>query len=186
MKTADELTQNEKFTTAKKIRAGIVEEQEWVIAIAKKMGVPNRTDLGYRALIAVLHSVRDKLNLQQVFQLSSYLPLSIRGIYFEGYDPENVKVMIFNNQLLLSYRSRMGPGNSIYFEKYLDRYGKNKINGEELLEIIREKLVEVKVVNPDIAFQAVMEVMYENIPSEDSKVNNIINLLDMDAEFLTQ
>ncbi len=186
MKTGNNFYKKEKSNIAKKMKAGIEEEQEWVIAIAKKMGVPGRIDLGYRALIAVLHSVRDKLNLQQVFQLSSYLPFSIRGIYFEGYDPENVKVMIFNNQLLLSYRSRMGPGNSIYFEKYLDRYGKNKINGEELLEIIRENLKEVKAVNPDIAFQAVIEVMFEKIPTEDAKVNNIINLLDMDAEFLTQ
>lgn len=186
MNTVNNLSQNKKSNTAKKIRARIAEEQDWVKAIAEKMGEPVRTDLAYRALIIVLHTVRDKLNLQQVFQLSGYLPLSIRGIYFEGYDPENVKVMIYNNQLLMSFRKRMGPWNGMYFEKYLDRYGKNVINGEELLEVIREKLKEVKAVNPDLAFQAVMEVMYEKIPYEDAKVNNIINILDLNVEFQTQ
>ena len=185
MKTGNNLSLNKKSNIAKNIKAGIKEEQEWVKTIAKKMGVPGRTDLAYRALIAVLHSVRDKLDLQQVFQLSAYLPLSIRGIYFEGYDPENVKVMIYNNQLLMSYRNRMGPRNSTYFESYLDRYGKEKINGEELTESIREKLKPVKAVNPDIAFQAVMEVVYDRIPFQDEKVNNIINLLDLNAEFQT-
>lgn len=186
MKIGNNLSRSEKLNTAKKIKAGIEEEQDWVKDIANRMGVPDRTDLAYRALIAVLHSIRDKLDLQQVFQLSAYLPLCIRGIYFEGYDPENVKVMIYNNQLLISFRSRMGPRNGMYFEDYLDRNGKNKINVEELLDTVREKLNAVESVDPDIAFQAVMEVMYEKIPSEDAKVNNIMNLLDLNTELQTQ
>ncbi len=186
MNIDNNLSLNEKSNTAKKIKEGIEEEQDWVKAIAKKMGMPDRTDLAYKALIAVLHSIRDRLDLQQVFQLSAYLPLSIRGIYFEGYDPENVKVIIYNNQLLMSFRSRMGPRNGMYFEDYLELYGKKKINGEELLETIREKLKTVKEVKADIAIQAVMEVMYEKIPFEDAKVNNVINLLDQNAEYQTR
>lgn len=184
MKIGNNLSLNKKSNASKKIKAGIEEELNWVKSIAKKMGLPSRTDLAYRALFIVLHSIRDKLNLQQVFQLSAYLPLSIRGIYFEGYDPENVNVMIYNKQLLLKFRSRMGPQNGVYFENYLDRFGKNKINGEELLEIIREKLRADTEINPEIAFQAVMDVMYEKIPFEDAKVSNIINLLDLDAELV--
>ena len=186
MKTGNYFYVNGKSKTAKKIKAGVEEEQEWVNMIAAKMGVPGRKDLAYGALIAVLHSIRDQLNLQQVFQLSAFLPLTIRGIYFEGYDPENVKVMIYNNQLLMSFRSRMGPWNGMYFEKYLDRYGKNVINGEELIETIREKLKEVKALSPDIAFQSVMEVIHEKIPFEDVKVDNLINLMDLNTEFQTQ
>lgn len=162
------------------------EEQDWVIEIANRMGLPGRTDLAYRALIAVLHSVRDNLNLQKVFQLAAFFPLSIRGIYFEGYDPENVKVMIYNNQLLMSFRKRMGPCNGNYFEKYLDQYGNDKINGEELIETIREKLKPANGVNPDLAFQAVVQVMYEKIPFENANANNLRNLMDLNAEFQIQ
>ncbi|MEX1011470.1 MAG: hypothetical protein WDZ29_05350 [Balneolaceae bacterium] len=154
--------------------------------IAKKLGNPGRTDLAYRALIAVLHSIRDSLNLQKVFQLSAFFPLSIRGIYFEGYDPENVKVIIYNNQLLMSFRKRMGPCNGSYFEKYLDQHGNEKIKSEELIETIREKLKPENGVNPDLAFQAVMQVMYEKIPFENAKVYNLKNLMDLNGEFHIQ
>ena len=183
MKSGKKLSLNRKSNSAKKIKAGIMEELDWIKIIAKKMGVPGRTDLAYRALIAVLHSIRDNLDLQQVFLLSAYLPFCIRGVYFEGYDPDNVKVMIYNNQLLMSFRSRMGPRNGMYFEDYLDRNGKNKIDVEELLETIREKLDTVNTINPEVAFQAVLEVMYEKIPYEDAQVNSIINLLDLNTEF---
>lgn len=181
----NDIVLNKKSKTVKNIKAGIEEEQNWVKEIATKMGIPGRTDLAYIALFAVLHSLRDKLDLQQIFQLSAHLPISIRGIYFEGYDPEKVKVIIYNNQLLMSYRNRMGPSNSRYFENYLNRNGTEKINGEELTESIREKLKPVKGINPDLAFQAVMEVLYDKIPFEDANVNNIKNLMDMNVEFQT-
>ena len=162
------------------------EELVWMKAIASKMDIPGRTDLAYIALIAVLHSLRDKLDLQQIFQLSAYLPLKIRGIYFEGYDPEKVEVIIYNNKLLISYRNRMGPSNSRYFENYLNRNGTEKINGEELTETIREKLKPINGINPDRAFKAVIEVIFENIPYEDTNVNNIKNLVDLNMGFQTQ
>lgn len=186
MKTIKNLFLDKKYNGLDNIKAGMEEEQDWVKEIAIKMGTPDRTELAYKALIAVLHSVRDKLDLQQVFHLSAYLPLSIRGIYFEGYDPENVKVIIYNNHLLMSFRNRMGPRNGRYFEDYLDRYGKKKINGHELIETIRDKLKSAKGVNPDLAFQAVMEVMYEKIPVEGLNVHHIKSLMDLDTEFQVQ
>ena len=185
MKIDDNIFINEKKNTSKNIKSGIEEEQDWVKSIAQKMGVPGRTDLACKALIAVLHFVRDNLDLKQIFQLSAYLPLNIRGIYFEGYDPDNVKVMIYNNQLLISFRERMGPKNSRDFENYLDRAGKKQIDREDLVKTIRGRLKTFKEINPDIAFQAVMEVMYEKIPFEDPKVSNIINVVDLNSEFKT-
>jgi len=183
MKIKDDLFLDKKNSALEKIKTRIEEERDWVIEIANKMDTPGRTELAFKVLIAVLHSIRDQLNLQQVFYLSEYLPLCIRGIYFEGYDPENVKVIIYNNQLLISFRNRMGPCNSKYFEDHLDRYCKKKINFNELLESIQEKLEPIEEVNPGMAFQAVMEVIYEKLPIEDPKVNQLKNLMDLDAEF---
>ncbi|MCC5907572.1 MAG: DUF2267 domain-containing protein [Balneolaceae bacterium] len=183
MKLENDLILEKKYSVLEKMKIGIEKEQDWIIEIANKMGKPGRSELAYKVLFAVLHSIRDQLNLQQVFYLSSYLPISIRGIYFEGYDPENVKVIIYNNQLLISFRNRMGPCNSKYFEDYLDRCCKKKIKGKELMESIQEKLKPIEEVKPDLAFQAVMEVIYEKIPIEDLKVSHINNLMDQDAEF---
>ena len=41
----------------------------------------------YTALSAVLHSLRDRLTVNEAAQLASELPMLIRGLYYEGYKP---------------------------------------------------------------------------------------------------
>jgi uncharacterized protein (DUF2267 family) len=41
----------------------------------------------YRVLRAFLHALRDHLSVDEAAHLSAQLPIFIRGIYYEGYDP---------------------------------------------------------------------------------------------------
>src|ERR1700716_965562 len=41
----------------------------------------------YRALRAILHALRDRLTVDEVAQLAAQLPMLIRGLYYEGWDP---------------------------------------------------------------------------------------------------
>jgi uncharacterized protein (DUF2267 family) len=42
---------------------------------------------GYLSLRAVLHALRDRLTVQESAQFAAQLPIFIRGIYYEGWNP---------------------------------------------------------------------------------------------------
>ncbi len=46
----------------------------------------------YHALRAVLHTLRDRLSVDEAAQLSAQLPLLVRGVFFEGWHPAHKPV----------------------------------------------------------------------------------------------
>jgi uncharacterized protein (DUF2267 family) len=56
---------------------------------------------GYLALRAVLHTLRDRLTTQEVAQLGAQLPIFIRGIYYEGWNPAQTPVKSRGKELFL-------------------------------------------------------------------------------------
>ncbi len=52
-------------------------------------------------LRAVLHQVRDRLSVEEAVDLSAQLPLLVRGIYFEGWQPAHVPHKVHSKQAFL-------------------------------------------------------------------------------------
>ena len=44
----------------------------------------------YLSLRSVLHALRDRLTIQEVAQLGAQLPIFIRGLYYEGWNPGRI------------------------------------------------------------------------------------------------
>ncbi len=63
----------------------------WLDEIMKDLGWKDR-HRAYHALRAVLHTLRDRLSVDEAAQLSAQLPLLVRGVFFEGWHPAHKPV----------------------------------------------------------------------------------------------
>jgi len=68
------------------ISAAVHKAQEWIAEVRDTLGVSDRKR-GYQALRASLHALRDRLPVNEAAHLGAQLPMVVRGIYYEGWDP---------------------------------------------------------------------------------------------------
>ncbi len=60
------------------------EANTWLKEISNEMNHPDE-QIAYHALRGVLFALRDRIPVEEALDLSSQLPVLIRGIFFEGY-----------------------------------------------------------------------------------------------------
>jgi uncharacterized protein (DUF2267 family) len=58
----------------------------WVKQMAEELGIHDEAE-ALAALRAGLQALRDRLGVEEVAQLSAQLPLLVRGMFFENWDP---------------------------------------------------------------------------------------------------
>jgi uncharacterized protein (DUF2267 family) len=54
----------------------------------------------YACLRAVLHALRDRLDIEVAAHLAAQLPMLVRGIYYEGWDPTRVPIRMSVDEFL--------------------------------------------------------------------------------------
>ena len=60
----------------------------------------------YHALRAVLHAVRDRLTVDQIAGLAAQLPLLVRGMFYEGWQPAKAPLKIRKKDEFYEHVSR--------------------------------------------------------------------------------
>ena len=69
---------------------------------------------GYIALRAVLHALRDRLSTPEIAQLGAQLPIFIRGIYYDGWNPAKTPIKsrgkeLFFRQVRAEFKHTRNP-----------------------------------------------------------------------------
>lgn len=116
--------------------------QQWVRELAADLRWSEPS--ACRLLRSVLHAVRDRLPQSQMVAFSAQLPVLVRGIYFEGWNPSASTCEHKKRDFVLSVRSSFGYDEEVDFDlainavfNLLDRHGSH---GEVLL--VRDSMKE--------------------------------------------
>jgi len=70
---------------ALKFKEYAIEAQQFVEELAEALGYPQDTDKAVRVLKAVLHTTRDRIIIQESFQLIAQLPTFLKALYVENW-----------------------------------------------------------------------------------------------------
>jgi uncharacterized protein (DUF2267 family) len=76
----------------------------WLDEIMQELNWDDR-HRAYHALRAVLHTLRDRLSVDEVAQLSAQLALLVRGAFFEGWHPAHKPVKERSEDAFISHVS---------------------------------------------------------------------------------
>jgi len=74
---------------------------QWLQDIMRELGTENRQQ-AYLVLRATLHTLRDRLPLEEVAHLGAQLPMLVRGIYYEGWRPSLEVCKLHREEFLAS------------------------------------------------------------------------------------
>ncbi|HET9093432.1 MAG TPA: DUF2267 domain-containing protein [Acidimicrobiales bacterium] len=80
---------------------------EWLDEIARRdlLDEPHRA---YQVLRAVLHALRDRLEPDVAAHLAAQLPLLVRGLFYEGWDPSSTPMRLSLAEFLGRVESEAG------------------------------------------------------------------------------
>jgi uncharacterized protein (DUF2267 family) len=78
--------------------------------IEESCGWPKeRRNQSYNAMRAVLHAMRDRLTVDETAHFAAQLPMLVKGVYYDGWDPSRVPKKMHRDDFLKQIRNEMPP-----------------------------------------------------------------------------
>jgi len=77
----------------------------WLKEVMEEIGSSDRHQ-AYLALRSVFHSLRDRLTVEEATDLGAQLPMLVRGLYYDGWNPSGKPVKFDKDEFLSSIREQ--------------------------------------------------------------------------------
>jgi uncharacterized protein (DUF2267 family) len=77
----------------------------WISGVARTSRLSQRD--AYRVLRAVLHTLRDRLPVNDAAHLAAELPMLLRGLFFEGWRPSEVPIRLDRDQFMAAVGAKV-------------------------------------------------------------------------------
>ena len=107
-------------TIAPNLRATMEKTLEWVHELQDISGFPSETQ-AWAAMRAVLHTLRDRLTPDEAADLASQMPMLLRGMYYEGYNPGSTPLRLRTREQFIEIVERTPSQND---------WWKGRLNGQ--------------------------------------------------------
>jgi uncharacterized protein (DUF2267 family) len=87
------------------IESSTQKTHQWIADIAESASLEKRE--AYKALRAVLQTMRDRLPLDDAAHFGAQLPLFLRGIFYEGWQPSTIPLKMTRDEFLAAVREKI-------------------------------------------------------------------------------
>lgn len=97
------------MTVPSSISHSVQQTQEWLKALCEAGSYSGEAE-AFAALRAVLHQLRDRLTPTEAVDLAAQLPMIVRGVYYEGWQPLRTPEKVRTREdFLAGVRGKLGP-----------------------------------------------------------------------------
>ena len=87
------------------IQTTVQKTHEWIARIAESMHMEKRD--AWKSLRSVLQTLRDRLAVDLAVHFGAQLPMLVRGLYYEGWEPSKVPIKMSREEFLAVVQSRI-------------------------------------------------------------------------------
>ena len=101
------------MTDFKNFEKSMQKSMEWLHELHEHDSIMNEQG-AYHMLRAVMHTLRDRLTVDEAAELGAQLPMIIRGMYYEGWDPSMTPTNYDTETFMIAVQDRLRPNHADY------------------------------------------------------------------------